>query len=156
MASHALDHTTDRADFAHMHAVAPSTMLVDRLRPWRRTMSLAYEARNARRDLFGPHILADPAWDMLLVLSIAACDDHEITVGQACSGARASMTTALRAIDYLTDRKLVDRRPNPFDRRSILLSISEKGMLRMASLFERSAKRVEASADNVENMTWLI
>ena len=65
------------------------------------------------------------------------------------------MTTALRAIDYLTDRKLVDRRPNPFDRRSILLSISEMGMTRMVSLFERSAKRVEATSE-VENMTWLI
>lgn len=156
MASQAHDHAVDLPATGQIQAMFPSNRPVDQIRPWRRTMSLAYEARNARRDLFGPHILADPAWDMLLVLAIAACDDHDITVGQACSGARASMTTALRAIDYLTDRKLVDRKPNPYDRRSILLSISEKGLTRMASLFERSAKRVQATSDNVENMTWLI
>ena len=155
MASQAHNHAVDTAAIAHVQSAIASIMPIERIRPWRRTMSLAYEARNARRDLFGPHILADPAWDMLLVLAIAACDEHEMTVGQACSGARASMTTALRAIDYLTDRKLIDRRPNPFDRRSILLSISEMGMTRMVSLFERSAKRVEATSE-VENMTWLI
>lgn len=118
--------------------------LLERIRPWRTIMALAYDARGTRRDLFGHNILTDPAWDMLLVLGLAACDERELTVGELCSGARTSMTTALRVIDYLTDRGLLVRRPNPFDRRSALLSISETGLLRMASLLERSADRVRA------------
>ena len=118
--------------------------LLDRLKPWRVIMSLAYDARGARRDLFGHNIVTDPAWDMLLVLGLAACDGRDLTVGELCSGARASMTTALRVIEYLADRGLLTRRPNPCDRRSVLLSISDTGLLRMASLLERSAERVRA------------
>ncbi len=124
--------------------VAYPEPLLSRIRPWRSIMALAYDARGARRDLFGRNILTDPAWDMLLVLGLAACDDRELTVGELCAGARSSMTTALRVIDYLADRGLLTRRSNPGDRRSALLSISETGLVRMASLLERSAERVAA------------
>lgn len=124
--------------------------LIERIRPWRSILAQAYEARGARRELFGHNILADPAWDMLLVLALAACDRRELTVGELCAGARSSMTTALRVIDYLADRKLINRRPNPFDRRSNLLAISEIGLTRMSHLVERSAERVRAARLNFD------
>jgi DNA-binding MarR family transcriptional regulator len=123
-------------------SAAYSDALQSRIRPWRAILALAYDARGVRRDLFGRNILTDPAWDMLLVLGLAACDGRELTSGELCAGARSSMTTALRVIDYLADRGLLNRRSNPSDRRSVLLSISETGLARMASLLERSAERV--------------
>lgn len=121
-----------------------SEALLARIRPWRTIIVHAYEARGTRRDLFGHNILNDPAWDMLLVLALAACDERDLTVGELCAGARASMTTALRVIDYLADRGLLCRRPNPFDRRSVLLSISGLGLMRMIALIERSDERIRA------------
>eukprot|EP00300_Choanocystis_sp_HF-7_P032513 c4316_g1_i1.p1 GENE.c4316_g1_i1~~c4316_g1_i1.p1 ORF type:complete len:159 (+),score=12.50 c4316_g1_i1:194-670(+) len=118
--------------------------LLARIRPWRPIMAQAYEARGTRRDLFGHNILADPAWDMLLILALAACDERELTVGELCASARTSMTTALRVIDYLYGRKLITRRANPMDRRSVLIMISELGLTRMSQLLERSAERVRA------------
>ncbi|WP_162233303.1 MarR family winged helix-turn-helix transcriptional regulator [Sphingomonas sp. Leaf33] len=130
--------------------------LVAQIRRWRVILANAYETRGTRRDLFGHNMLADPAWDMLLALALAACDRREMTVGELCASGRTSMTTALRVIDYLSDRKLVSRRPNPFDRRSILLAISETGLTRMTALIERSAARLSSANQPQEYSTCLI
>lgn len=131
--------------------------LLARIRPWRSIMAQAYESRGTRRDLFGHNILADPAWDMLLILALAACDERELTVGELCASARTSMTTALRVIDYLYGCKLIARRANPMDRRSVLIAISEIGLTRMSLLIERSAERVRtAHAQPQEFSTCLI
>lgn len=135
----------------------PADTPIDRIRPWRSAFAQAYEARGVRRDLFGHNILGDPAWDILLSLVLAACDDREMTVGALCAAARGSMTTSLRVIDYLCDRDLIVRHRNPRDRRSFLVTISETGLGRMAALLERSAERARASAFSpVEYPTCLI
>lgn len=106
-------------------------------RPARQTQSPAtlaravLQARRKREALF-PDLFADPAWDVLLDLFVAAEEGHELSVTSACVGASVPATTALRSITLLERRGLVVRRPHPTDGRGILLSLSDEAHQRMS------------------------
>jgi hypothetical protein len=88
----------------------------------------AYHERRRRDQVFlGIGIFGEPAWDILLDLFIARETGANIAVSSACIAAAAPGTTALRYIEALHSRGLVERDPDPDDRRRIWLRLSDRG-----------------------------
>lgn len=86
-----------------------------------------YSGRRARDRAFDdPSLFSDPAWDIMLDLFIAK-NQHLISVSSACIAAAVAPTTALRWIDILIKKGLVERTPDQFDRRRTFVRLTKRG-----------------------------
>lgn len=68
-----------------------------------------------------PH-LDEPAW--LMLVDLAAEPDRHVSVTSACLASFVPATTALRHIGILESMGLVDRAPDPEDRRRVWLRLT--------------------------------
>ena len=84
----------------------------------------AIRARRLRGQFFDPTLLEDPAWDMLLDLYAAELERAQVSVSSLCIAASVAPTTALRWIAKMTDAGLLERHPDPFDRRRAFMALS--------------------------------
>lgn len=82
--------------------------------------------RRERERFFEPDLFADPAWDMLLDLFLGELERRSICVSSLCIAAATPPTTALRWIGNMTDAGLLERYPDPGDRRRHFLRLSDK------------------------------
>jgi DNA-binding MarR family transcriptional regulator len=108
-----------------------------------RAARTAYRARREREKAFGANLFADPAWDLLLYLFLAADDERAVTVTEACYAASVPTSTALRCVGHLVDRKLILRVANAKDRRTAHLYLSSLGREKMTAFltqFQGSAE----------------
>jgi DNA-binding MarR family transcriptional regulator len=87
--------------------------------------------RRRRNKIFNKSMFGEPAWDMLLTLyaDMAEGPHHSVSRLSVLSG--APPTTALRWLDYLEKERLVVREPNPTDRRSDFVELTDKGRATM-------------------------
>ncbi|KPF63306.1 hypothetical protein IP79_10240 [Porphyrobacter sp. AAP60] len=97
-------------------------------------VALASKIYSARRDvdkIFGMHgFSVSPAWDIILDLYKANALGQDISVSSACIGAACPATTGLRWIQALENMKLIERRPDPEDRRRFVVSLTEVGKIK--------------------------
>lgn len=105
----------------------------------------AYRCRRQREVLFGSQLFADPAWDVLLDLFIAAQENRRVSVKSACVAASVPSTTALRYIGQLVEQGLVERQAHPTDSRSTHLTLTDLGRARMADYFRFAATASDAA-----------
>ncbi len=75
------------------------------------------KARRARERAFPTGLFADPAWDILLDLTLARLEHRQTSVSSLCIAASVPTTTALRWIKTLLEQGLIVRRPDRHDRR---------------------------------------
>ena len=86
-------------------------------------------ARRSRDALFGRHLFADPAWDLLLDLFVTGRDGRSLDVTAACYATAVPQTTALRWLRIMEREGLIRRDPDPNDKRRCyvgLTSLSEQ------------------------------
>ena len=84
-------------------------------------------------------------------------DQEGANLVQLAEGMRVTVSTASRLVDRLVAARLADRRPSPFTRREISLSLSEQGRailerydaIRLAELRARLAHLDPADRDDV-------
>lgn len=100
--------------------------------------------RDVRDRILGTKLFADPAWDLLLDLYVAAADGRKLTVGDACVGARVPSSTALRWIAEFERDGLIRRIPDAVDRRRMLVVLTESQLSTMDRLFASMALVAEA------------
>ena len=106
------------------------------------TARLAYDLRRSRGTVFGDHdLFGEPAWDILLDLYVAHCDDKPVSVSSACIGSAAPPTTGLRWLGVLTEQGLILREHDPDDQRRVLVRLSDSGLGAMDRYFEQAAQR---------------
>jgi hypothetical protein len=91
--------------------------------------------RLKRREHFGRALVADPAWDMLLDLAVARARFRRVSVSSLCIASGVPSTTALRWIRVLTEEGLIERQDDSQDRRRTFLSLTDKGVEKVASYF---------------------
>ena len=91
----------------------------------------ALRARRLRDGFFGPGLFEDPAWDMLLDLLAAELESARVSVSSLCIAAAVAPTTALRWIGRLVETGLIERRPDPRDRRRAFVALSASGSAAM-------------------------
>lgn len=87
--------------------------------------------RRARELCFPAGLFADPAWDILLDLTVARIERQDLSVTDVCVAAAVPQTTALRWIGTLEREGLIDRTPDPRDSRRVIVRLSEDGWERM-------------------------
>ncbi|WP_250152682.1 response regulator [Ancylobacter radicis] len=104
-------------------------------------------ARADRDAIFQSGLFSDPAWDMLLDLAMAEAGGRPISVTSLCIASGAPTTTALRRIDELKEAGLLDRRPDPVDRRRIIVELTDLGRSRMEAFVKKQADRLGLPLD---------
>jgi DNA-binding transcriptional ArsR family regulator len=83
----------------------------------------AIRARRLRDGLFGPGWFGDPVWDMLLDLFAAELEGRDVSISSLCIAAAVAPTTALRHASRMEEAGLIERRPDPADRRRAFLRL---------------------------------
>ncbi|MES2753728.1 MAG: MarR family transcriptional regulator [Pseudomonadota bacterium] len=92
----------------------------------------AIRGRRLRDEIFGvAGLFEDPAWDMLLDLFAAELEHRAVSVSSLCIAAAVAPTTALRWIGRLLDNGLLDRRPDPRDRRRAYIALTARASAAM-------------------------
>lgn len=85
------------------------------------------KARRDRSKHLPAELFCDPAWDILLFLTMADMERREVSVSEVCDQADAPYSTALCYIDALERNGLAERRDDWFDRRRKYLSLTDRG-----------------------------
>jgi len=94
------------------------------------------EARRKRDTIFGEDLFEDPAWNMLLDLHESTLRGTQVSVTDLCVAAGTSATTALRRLNVLEMRGLVERVHDSQDRRRIFVRETKQGADQMHNFTE--------------------
>ena len=100
-----------------------------------KTVSNAIQARRLRSRYLRADLMADPAWDLLLVLLLAEIEQRRLPVTTACAATAGPMTTALRYLATLQREGLVARRADRYDARRVYVELTPKGSEAMRAYF---------------------
>lgn len=92
--------------------------------------------RRVRARALTPELFADPCWDMLLDLYDAYLGRSRLTVSALAESAGLPLTTTIRRLDLLAANQLVDRAPDPSDRRRTFVELSESGIEALDRFFD--------------------
>lgn len=92
--------------------------------------------RQQRARFFDAELFADPAWDMLLDLTAARAEHHQVSVTSLCIAAGVPPTTALRWIGQMVHAGLFERVEDTMDRRRAFIRLSDGAADAMARYFE--------------------
>jgi len=87
--------------------------------------------RARRSEFFTEDMFSDPAWDILLELSLAEHCQVRVTVPNLCVGTRCPQTPPIRLFKHLSDLGLVIRRDDPLDARRTYVELSPEASTRM-------------------------
>lgn len=91
-----------------------------------------YSARRNVDDIFGmPGFAVSPAWDMMLDLYQAKVEGKQISVTSACIGGACPVTTGLRWLQALEGRLLIERKPDPEDKRRYVVELTDGGKVKV-------------------------
>jgi len=87
--------------------------------------NLLIAMRKLRERAFGADLFSDPAWSILIELYVSLAQGTAMSVGNACIASALPLTSALRLCQQLQDREIVVRERDPWDRRRVLLRLSD-------------------------------
>jgi hypothetical protein len=100
----------------------------------------AYRDRRRRAEVFGEETLfGEPAWDILLDLFVAGEKGKRVAVTSACIGSGVPSTTALRWLNVLELRGLIEREDDNSDARRSFVRLTSKARRLMAEYFLHNA-----------------
>lgn len=85
-------------------------------------------------------LLADPAWDILLALFIAACEGRRKSAASACADAGVAESNALRWLSVLETQGLVVGRAETQSAREGFRSLSPATLAGMTDYFRHSCE----------------
>ena len=118
----------------------PRDLILDRFLPYRLsfTSNLVSDAiADTYKALFG---LSIPEWRLVALIA----EREGITQQEIGSLSRMDKVTVSRAAIALSDRGLIERRPNPSDKRSQLLALSEAGQRLYAAVAPKALEMEHA------------
>ena len=99
------------------------------------TARFSLEARQGRVEHFSPAMFGEPAWDLLLALYVTQADTPAPAVSSLAKTAGIAITTAFRWIDYLEEKRLIERERSSDDGRALTVALSDDGRARLESYF---------------------
>jgi hypothetical protein len=94
--------------------------------------------RRIRNRIFPAVAFADPAWDILLDLTLARIEGNNISISSAAIGASVPTSTALRWLKHLMNSGMIERVNDPSDKRRIFIQVTNDtfaGMSEFARAF---------------------
>lgn len=106
------------------------------------TLKCIRAARSIRKEYFGDDLFGEPGWDIPLDLYEADLSRTPMQVSGIGLEWRIPATTVVRWLKAFEARDLIERRPDPKDARSVLVSLSPIARTAMDSLFDRLGARM--------------
>ncbi|WP_242659600.1 MarR family winged helix-turn-helix transcriptional regulator [Thermostaphylospora chromogena] len=116
---------------------------VEPLHVFSRVSRLARHLDRARRAAFAEHDLEPWEFDVLTALRRAG-PPYELSPGALLRATLVTSGTMTNRIDRLAAAGLVRRRPDPGDRRGVLVSLTEAGRTRVDAAFTDLLRREQA------------
>lgn len=113
---------------------------VEPLQVLSRVSRLAKHLDRARRAAFAEHDLETWEFDVLTALRRAG-KPYELSPGALLRATLVTSGTMTNRIDRLTQAGLVRRRPDPEDRRGVLVSLTDTGLQRVDAAFTDLLRR---------------
>ena len=111
-----------------------------------RWVSIQYKHRQERKLFFNfKDLLGEPCWDILLDLTAAALARRPISVTSACIASGVPQSTALRWINALEQNGLIERCPDPIDKRRTNVAITAEGLATMEGYYRHCTGQPENS-----------
>ena len=105
-----------------------------------RVSRLAHHLDRARRDAFATHGIESWEFDVLAALRRAGAP-YELSPGRLIKETLVTSGTMTNRVDRLATRGLVERLPDPHDRRGVLVRLTDEGRAKvdgaLVSLLER-------------------
>ena len=95
----------------------------------------ALKARQLRSSIFGCAIFGEPAWDMLIALYVTQSEGRPVTVSGLAEWTQCPQTTALRWLNILEGKGLIDRTAHPTDKRMHLVDLTGCGREALETFF---------------------
>lgn len=114
---------------------ASRTRQIRRPLPDPRLVRTIIRNRHLRKRHITSTLFADPAWDMLLDLTVAYAEHTRTSITSLCIASEVPQATALRWINLLVSAGLVERVEDHVDRRRVFVALTEQGANAMADLF---------------------
>lgn len=99
------------------------------------------DGRRQRANFLAREMFGEPAWDMLLDLFIAQCENKRISISSACIASGGSATTALRWLARLETMNYVERVSDDKDKRRIFVRITPLACEAIAKWLEKAEAR---------------
>jgi DNA-binding MarR family transcriptional regulator len=99
------------------------------------------QARRDRSALFGPELLGEPAWDILLELYVAELDRQKVLVSKVGKSSGIAETTALRWLDRLENDGWLTRVPDPSRGRRVFVMLTGRGSVAMQVYVDKQIAR---------------
>lgn len=118
-------------------APAAEPRLIDQL-------ALSIQVRRMRRSHFGTAQMSGPTWDMMLDLMLANANGRALSASDLATGAAVPLSSGLRMIAGLEAMGLVKRSIDDRDRRRSIVRLTDAGIERMASYFEKFGAAVRS------------
>ncbi|MFC4910984.1 MarR family winged helix-turn-helix transcriptional regulator [Actinomadura gamaensis] len=111
-----------------------------------RVSRLARHLDRARRAVFAEHDLESWEFDVLTALRRAGAP-YELSPGRLLRATLVTSGTMTNRIDRLTEAGLVERHPDPADKRGVLVRLTEAGRTRVDAAFAALLEREHAILD---------
>jgi DNA-binding MarR family transcriptional regulator len=92
--------------------------------------------RKARQSFFPVEWLSDPMWDIMIALILAKLEGRTTPVSNIGLEANVPVSTALRKLKEIEMRGLINRWPDPSDKRREYVEISEYGLKQFTDYVE--------------------
>lgn len=83
------------------------------------------KARRKRMDFLDPELFSDPAWDILLELTLAKLEGTRIPASSACASTQVPFSTAFRHLGNLVSSGLVLRWKDQEDSRRVMVELED-------------------------------
>lgn len=93
--------------------------------------------RRLRSEIFGPTLIDDAAWNMMLFMFVERQAD--LSISRVCAAALAPRTTALRQLSVLEARGLVESHENLEDRRGRFVRLQAEGLATLKAYLDTIA-----------------
>ena len=106
-------------------------------------------ARQGRSDHFSPAMFGEPAWDLLLALYVTQADVPAPAVSNLAKTAGVAITTAFRWIDYLEEKRLIERERSSDDGRALTIALSDEGRGRLEDYFARVLEGIISAREEI-------
>jgi DNA-binding MarR family transcriptional regulator len=108
------------------------------------TLKRVIRARNRRSSLFSGELFIDPAWDILLELSLARLEGRGVTTGDLVRLSSVRESIVLRWIDKLVQDGWILPDPEPSGEQGAVLDLSAKA----AAGMQKWINELEGRADD--------
>lgn len=109
---------------SQLNAIFDASPLIDDINVHAR-LKWIMKMRYRRGRQFGAELFADPAWDILLDLTLARLEGRRTPVSSLCIASNVPTTTALRWIKVMQDKGMIERKADPLDSRRSFVDICE-------------------------------